>query len=434
MEQTMGESMTIKLPYGKTELEFSLPKENLLAILEPAHIAPAADPAAVIRQAIRNPVGKPALKSLVRDGQYVLVIIDDMTRPTPCWQLLPPILEEIEAGGKGLRIEILIATGTHRPMTPAEIEAKVGRSVMDKYPVINHEALDESSMVNLGRTINGTPIVVNRKLTEAGLIVALGNTVPHCLAGWAGGAKIVQPGVCGEETTNLTHALSMVSPMPHLGRLDNPMRVEIENIVQKVRLDFVINTVLNDRAELVAAVAGDSMLCQRQTVELSSEVWVRPIPALPDICIVSSYPADLDYWQGIKGLFAAEPIIKRGGDIILATPCWERISSNPHHVDAMTRMKGVPSKEIRHVGKREGIEDLAGLNTATVAARINELAFVQVISEGLCDHDLGVLGHARAQSIQEALTVAFERQGPDAKVLVITHGGDICPVLKTGLK
>jgi len=181
-------------------------------------------------------------------------------------------------------------------------------------------------------------------------------------------------------------------------------------------------------------VAGDPTLSQRRAVELASEIWMRPVPILPDIVVVSSYPADLDYWQGIKGLFAAELVIKRGGDIILATPCWEGISTNPHHLEAMRAMKGVPSKLIRHEGKRRGITDLAGLNTATVAARINELAFVQVFSDGLCDDDLAVLGHERATSIQEALAKAFERQGPHAKVLVITHGGDVCPVLRTELK
>jgi nickel-dependent lactate racemase len=430
----MSEQVTIKLPYGKRELEFTVPAENLLAVLEPAQVPATSDPAGAVRQALRQPIGRPPLAQMVRDGQYILVIIDDMTRPTPCYLLLPPLLEELEAAGKGLRIEILIATGTHRPMTPAEIEAKVGRAVMNKYPVINHNALDESSLVNLGYTANGTPIVVNRRVTEADLVVALGTTVPHCLAGWAGGAKIIQPGICGEETTNLTHALSMVSPLPHLGRLDNPMRLEIENIVEKVRLDFMVNMVLNEKAEVVAAVAGDPLLSQRKAVALASEIWVRPIPVLPDIIVVSSYPADLDYWQGIKGLFAAEPVIKRGGDIILVTPCIEGISTNPHHLQAMRAMKGVPSRQIRHLGKQMGIDDLAGLNTATVAARINELAFVQVLSEGLCDDDLDVLGHERTHSIQDALAKAFERQGPAAKVLVITHGGDICPVLKTPVR
>ena len=430
----MSESVIIQLPYGDTHLEFSLPKENLLAVLEPTAVPGAEDPAALVREAVRNPIGRLPLAELVKDGQYVVVIIDDITRPTPCYQLLPPLMKELESAGSDLRIDVLIATGTHRGMTEAEIEQKVGRPIMDAYPVINHDAMDENSMINAGTTANGIPVVVNRRVIEADLVVAIGNTVPHCLAGWAGGAKIIQPGVCGEETTNLTHALSMVSPMPHLGKLDNPMRLEIEAVTDIVRLDFMINTVLNDKAEVVAVVAGDPNVSQRQIVERAAQVWVRPIPVLPDIIVVSSYPADLDYWQGIKGLFAAEPVIKRGGDIILATPCSEGISSNAHHLDAMRAMKGVPSKAIRHVGKTEGIEDLAGLNTATVAARINELAFVQVVSAGLSDDDLEVLGHERAGTVQEALTRALERQGDDARVLVITHGGDISPVLQTQLK
>ncbi|MGC8826952.1 MAG: lactate racemase domain-containing protein, partial [Anaerolineae bacterium] len=99
---------------------------------------------------------------------------------------------------------------------------------MSAYPVINHDAADRANLVHLGTTPNGTPIVVNRRVVEADLVVAVGNTVPHCLAGWSGGAKIIQPGVCGEETTHHTHALNMYSPVPHLGRLDNPVRQEIE--------------------------------------------------------------------------------------------------------------------------------------------------------------------------------------------------------------
>ena len=430
----MNEITSIRLPYGDAHLEFTLPTGNLLAIMEPTEVPGASNPAELVQTALRNPINRPPLASLVRDGQTVLVIVDDITRPTPCYQILPTLTDELESAGANLRIEILIATGTHRGMTEAEIEQKVGRPIMDRYQVINHDAMDEGSMVNVGTTANGTPIVVNRRVVDADLVVAIGNTVPHCLAGWAGGAKIIQPGVCGEETTNLTHALSMVSPMPHLGRLDNPMRLEIEAITEIVRLDFMINTVLNDRAEIVHVVAGDPNVSQREAVARASGIWVQAVNVLPDIIVVSSHPANLDYWQGIKGLFAAEPVIKRGGDIILATPCWEGISSNVHHLEAMRAMTGVPSRQIRHEGRAQGIDDLAGLNTATVAARINELAFVQVVSDGLSDADLDVLGHQRAPSVQAALDVAFQRQGPAAKVLVITHGGDISPLLQIPLK
>ena len=154
-----------------------------------------------------------------------------------------------------------------------------------------------------------------------------------------------------------------------------------------------------------------------------------PVPSLADIVVVSSHPADIDYWQGIKGLFAAELIVKRGGDVILATPCPEGIAGNPEHVRSMAALAGLPSKAMRHEAARRGIKDLAGVNSAVVAARINELAWVSVYSHGLTDEHLRILGHERATTIEEGLQRAFARQGPQARVLVITHGGDICPVL-----
>lgn len=427
----MSDDIVISLPYGDTNLSFHLPRRNLLGVMTPADVPAAADPAALMRQALREPVGRPPLRDLVRPGQRIVIIVDDMTRPTPQHVLLPPLLEELEAAGRNLHIEILIATGTHRAMTPAEIEHKVGRQVMSAYPVINHDAMDWANLVHLGTTPNGTPIVVNRRVVDADLVVAVGNTVPHCLAGWSGGAKIIQPGVCGEETTHHTHALNMYSPVPHLGRLDNPVRQEIEAIVQRVRLDFMINTVLNARAEVVHVVAGDPYHSHRRAVELATPIWVRPVPVMPDIVVISSHPADLDYWQGVKALYAAELVVKRGGDIILVSPCWEGISTNPRHLEAMRLAQGLPSKAIRHEVARRGFTDWTGLNTAVVAARVNELAYVQMVTSGLSDDDLAVVGHAPAESIEAGLARAFARQGEHAKVLVITHGGDLCPVLRS---
>ena len=419
---------TIPLPYGGEHLPLAVPTRNLLAVVEPAEVPPVADPGAALLQAVRAPVGSPPLRELVEPGQRVVVIVDDNTRPTPQHQVLPALLREIEDAA-GVQIEILIACGTHRPMTLPEIDAKVGSQVACSYPVINHQWADEAELVDLGTTPKGTPIQVNRRVVEADLVVAVGGTVPHCLAGWAGGAKIIQPGVCGHETTNATHALNMVSPFPHLGRLDNPMRQEIDEIVKRVNLHFMINCVLDRHARIVNIVAGEPHASHRRSVELARAVWEVPVPGLGDIVVVSSYPADMDYWQGIKGLFAAELIVKRGGDIILATPCPEGISATREHAEGMAAVAGVPSRDIRHVGARLGITDLAALNTATVAARVNELAYVSVYSRCLSDEDLRVLGHARAESLEAGLQRAFARQGPDAQVIVITHGGETYPAL-----
>jgi nickel-dependent lactate racemase len=421
--------VSLELPYGKEHLAFELPQENLLAVAEPASVEPASDPRAEVLNALRHPVGARPLRDLVKPGQKVLIIVDDATRPTPQSEILPPLLEEIEGTSRQVDVQILIATGTHRAMTRLEICQKVGEAVAERYPVVNHDWAAEDQLVDLGTSANGTPIKVNRLVAQSDLVIASGGTVPHCLAGWAGGAKIIQPGVCGQATTNMTHALNMVSPIPHLGRLDNPMRQEIEAVVTRVPLHFMINSVLDRHGRIVHVVAGEPTLSHRKSVELAKAIWMVPVPALADIVLVSSHPADIDYWQGIKGLFAAELIVKRGGDIILATPCPEGIAGTAEHAETMTALAGVPSKEMRHVAEQRGLSDLAGVNTAVVAARVNELAWVSVYSHGLSDRDLRVLGHTRVQSIQEGLERAFKRQGAKAQVLVITHGGELCPVL-----
>jgi nickel-dependent lactate racemase len=152
------------------------------------------------------------------------------------------------------------------------------------------------------------------------------------------------------------------------------------------------------------------------------------VTALADVVVVSSFPSDVDYWQGIKGLFAAELVVRRGGDIILATPCPEGIAGTKEHERTIAALAGIPSREMRMRAKQLGLADLAGVNTAVVAARINELAWVGVYTL-MTDAQLRVLGHTRAHTVQEGLDDALARQGPDAKVLVITHGGDICPML-----
>jgi len=177
--------MKLTIPYSSSTLAFNLPKCNLLGIVDPADVPAVADPAAAARQAIRQPVGARPLGQLARRGSKVLIIVDDFTRPTPAYQLLPGILAELDPTANNLDVTILIACGTHRPMTQDEIRAKVGAEVMAQYKVVNHDAFDRSNLVDVGKTKNGTPIVVNRLVVESDLVLGISNVCPHGLAGWS---------------------------------------------------------------------------------------------------------------------------------------------------------------------------------------------------------------------------------------------------------
>ena len=172
------------------------------------------------------------------------------------------------------------------------------------------------------------PVHVNKKILEADYVVGLGNIIPHCDAGFSGGAKIVQPGVCGFATTAATHiAAALLDEIP-LGDLNNPCRQGIEEVAGKVGLKFIINVVMSPSGEVIDVFAGDFIAAHRAGAILAEQVYGVEIPELADIVIVSSQPGDIDFWQGEKALISAYFCVKKGGIIIFVAPCYEGMEHN----------------------------------------------------------------------------------------------------------
>jgi nickel-dependent lactate racemase len=273
--------------------------------------------------------------------------------------------------------------------------------------------------------------MVNRLIQQADVCLGVGLIVPHNLAGWSGGGKIVQPGICGKETTYFTHLLAARSPTSLLGTLENPVRAELEMVARQTNLTGIINCILDRHSAVVHVVAGESRAAHRHGVALARPIWEVPVPRLADIVVVSSHPADIDFWQANKALYAAEKIVKRGGDIILLTPCPEGLSGQQEHVATLEALAGIPSRQLWHETRRQGLKDYAALTVSNISACCSELAWVTVVSDGLTDGEIDILGFDRAESIQEALQSALKRQGEGASVLVLTHGGETVPVIST---
>ena len=422
----------VSLPYGKDTLDVALPGGHLLSVVSPNEVSGHTDAEAQIRRALREPIEGPPLATALKPGQHLLVLVDDITRPTPVAEVLPILLDELDVHARRVHVTILIALGTHRKMTDEEIRARVGAQIAASYDVLNHEWDDDSALIDLGTTPSGTPVKVNRLIREADLCVGVGVIVPHNLAGWSGGGKIVQPGICGKETTNHTHLLAARCPTTNLGKLDNPVRAEIEEVAARAGLRGVVNVILDRNETLVNVVAGQSRAVHRRGVQLARAVWEVPVPSLADIVLVSSYPADIDFWQANKALYAAERIVKRGGDIILLAPCPEGFAGQAEHVRTLEALAGIPSRRLYHEARRQGLHDYAALTVSDIAARCRDSAWVTVVSDGLIDEHVSALGFERAGSVEEALARALRRQGDEAGIVAITHGGETLPVLESG--
>jgi nickel-dependent lactate racemase len=177
--------MRFQLPYGHHQkVEFDVPDRSLAFYAERKKMPPVADVHHSVIEALKRPMGTPPLGRIARKGDEVIVLVDDLTRPTPQTEILPTVLEELCSNGVSPEeIEIIIGLGTHRPMTDAEVVDHLGPEVAERFTVTNHDYKDDKKLVNLGTTELGIPALVNKTVVDADLVISMGNIVPHNAAG-----------------------------------------------------------------------------------------------------------------------------------------------------------------------------------------------------------------------------------------------------------
>jgi nickel-dependent lactate racemase len=358
------------------------------------------------------------------------MIVDDYTRNTPVNKILPRLFEELERGGiQPRRINILVALGTHRSMTEEERVKKFGEEISKHYRILNHAWWDRSQLISLGETERGTPILVNRMVQDVDFMIGIGQIVPHRVSGFSGGGNIIQPGICGEETTGKTHWLSaQFQGREILGKIENPVKDEIERVARKVGLEWIVNTIQDGSERLIGVVAGDPFGAYRKGARQSLEVYKSTLPQEADIVIADSHPYDSDLWVASKGIYAAELAVKKGGVVILITRCPEGVS--PSHPEVLEF--GYQTFENADQMVRKGsIKKLtAAAHLVHVGRVMKERARGVMVSSGISKEDKERLGFIHAGEPGEALEIAFSLAGRNAKVAVLQRGGEILPVVQ----
>ncbi len=418
----------IEIPYVDRLLEVDIRPENLIFDQSPRDVPPAEDFDGVLRQALANPIGAPPLHEMVQPGDSIVVISDDNTRLTPTRRIVPVLLDALnEAGIPDRDIQIVISSGTHRPMTEEELEEKYGPPVMSRVPVLPHHYKDPDSLVHYGVTDRGTRIWVNKHVVEADFRIAVGNIIPHHPTGWSAGAKAVLPGVGGEETVAQMHFLG--SRDPALGRLDTEMRREMEDFAEKIGLNFILNVIINRDGLLVDAVAGHFIAAHRVGVEKSKRVYGLPIPQLADMTISSTSPIDFDFFQADKGITSAEPATKVGGEIVLVAGCLEGVS--PAHPELADYVGKMTNEEIWPLlGAGEIPDPLTGAE-AIVINDIKDKMDITIVSQGLSPEICAAMGFrhvypdALGGYVKERLA-----ENPDLKIGILRQSAEVLPILE----
>jgi nickel-dependent lactate racemase len=415
--------MRVKLEYGRSGLEVEVPDKHVVRTLAYKDAPPLADPAGAIRQSLARPIGTPPLAELSRGRRDACVVICDITRPVPNQAILTELLATLEQSGiPHDRITILIATGLHRPNLGDELIEMVGPQIAANYRIENHHGKVLSEHTCLGYSPRGVPIWIDSRYVQADLKITIGLIEPHLMAGYSGGRKLICPGIAALETVKVWHGPDFLEhPNADCGILDgNPVHEENTWIARRAGCDFIVNVVIDAQRRILKVVAGDMEQAFLEGVDFVRGVVRDTVSEPVDVVVTSSagYPLDTTFYQAVKGMTGALPIVKQGGTIILAASLSEGIGS-PEFQRLFTEN---PSLEVfveRILGKDYFVMDQWQLEEL---AKVRRKCKVKVVSDGLSAQTLNGLFVESATSVEQALADSLAEYGPQARVAVIPKG------------
>jgi len=382
--------------------------------------------AALVAHAMAEPLGTPMLRDMAH-GARVLLLVDDATRHTRTVPLLDAVAREMSAAGvPDAHVEVLTAQGTHRDLTAAEIERKVGGH-RHRWTVHAHHWQDAKALVDLGTAPGGMPILVNRRLPEADVVVGLGHVGVHALMGYSGGAKIAFPGCAGPAADHWTHWTATRYPQERLlGVLPGPVRPHIEAAARKAGLSAVLNVAMDSGGNVQEAAFGDPVAAQRACARAARDYHLAHLDGPADVVVTDSRPADRDYWQSAKGLYCGTIAVREGGIVILATPSPEGVADNHPN---LLRLAALTPGEIEE-RVEAGEPDVIGAAVAHYTARIRERSAVFLVSSGIPPQDARRLGFEPFPTVQAALDEATRRLGRHSTVAVLDGAGGLLPAVE----
>ena len=415
--------MRIKMDYGKTGLMVDLPNEKVIGPLEIKNAIPLANQSQAISDALANPIGSKPLAEIAKGKKTACILICDITRPVPNKVILPQILKTIEeAGVPRSGITILIATGLHRPNEGEELVELVGEDIANNYRVENHHGKETSEHDYLGITPKGVPVYIDSRYIRAELKITTGLIEPHLMAGYSGGRKVICPGIAGIETVKVWHGPKFLEhPNADCGIVEgNPVHEENTYIALMSGCDFIVNVCVDGNRQITWAGAGDMIKAWEAGVAFVRQVVRVPIKEPVDIVLTScaGYPLDITWYQAVKGLIGALPIIKKGGTIILVASLTEGLGS-PEFQQVLSENPDLKAFKKRILETDYFVMDQWQLEEF---AKVIEKCKVKVYSKGLEHSVLNKCHVTPIDSVEQAIAESLQEYGPLARIAVIPKG------------
>jgi nickel-dependent lactate racemase len=416
-------------------LTFELPRDWRRMVVESKAAPPVENVSAAVAEAIGTPTNSPPMWEMARPGDRVCIVFTDITRASPDYLLVPPILAELEAAGvRDDDIALLCGIGLHRPSTPQEKVAKLGRPVVDRYKVIDNEPLNRDALVDLGTTASGIPLSVNKVAYEADLLIATGIVEPHQYAGYSGGRKTLAVGAAGEAMIAYTHGPQMVDhPGTRLGRIEgNPFHEAVTEAARRAGLSFIVNVVQDDQKQVVYVGAGEPEATFTELVAFAKTLYEVPVPQQYDVAVAGvGFPKDANLYQASRAasylFFAPTPAVKPGGFFIVPAPCGEGAGDGVGEQRFLKAMQSAPNVQfILDDARKHGYPP--GQQRAFIMAKVLEQN--QVIIVGAEDPDL--IRSAKfltAPTMDAAFAMVSDSLGGHLDALIVPHALLTLPIV-----
>jgi nickel-dependent lactate racemase len=415
--------MILKVPYGKDgQLEAEIDEKLVIGIIEPNEVT-VGDEAEIIRQALANPYGYKSLSEYLKGARDVLFIVNDPTRPTPTAR----VLDFIEKDIAGHNVSFIVATGAHRAPTPEEYIQIFSEKHYTKYKdrIFVHDAKKSEDMVLLGTSKNGTEMWINRLGVDAHKIVIISSVEPHYFAGYTGGRKSFLPGIAAFKTVEQNHKLALKREACALKLKGNPVHEDMIDALGTVKKEvFAINTILDKKHRIYAAVAGDVHQSLDPAIDKANDVFVAEIPEKADIVIsVVKFPADIDLYQAQKGIDNAKYALKEGGILLLVAKC--RMGVGDDSFVKLLSSASSPADALKRIEQKFEL----GYHKAAKMAEVGLWAQTWAVTD-LDPKLLESIFIRPFSSMQTAIDAALKEKGKDAKVLVLLDGSMTIPHVK----
>lgn len=421
--------MRVRLAYGESGLDIEV-DPALTTVVEPVHHEAAGDQAAVLRAALRDPVAGPPLRERVHRGQSVAISACDITRPQPRHLMIPAILAELDGVVRLEDVVILVATGTHRANSDAELRRMFGEEIVDRVRIVNHDARDPGQLAWMGTFGAGVPVWLNREWVQADVRITTGFVEPHFFAGFSGGPKLVAPGLAALETVLVLHDASRIGdPRATWGVIHgNPVHDDVRAIAEATGVTFALDVVLNREQDIVAAFGGDLLPMHAAATALARRIAMRAVEAPFDVVVTtnSGYPLDQNLYQAVKGMSAAYQVVKPGGLIVCAAECRDGFPDHGSYREVLASAASPRALLDTIAARTETVPDQWQVQ---IQARIQSGSRVVMRTSHLSDADLAQAHLEQTHDISATVAQALAAAGSGARLCVLPEGPQTIPYL-----